>query len=115
MGCFRRCQVRSGHLFWKRRQAYRRTQKLDLTGLFMLTLGYIVLESAIGNLITQIEAMVEQSGKPEGFDAARWVTNWIERPLAALGGQAPAELLHTDEGRELVSRLLATAQSGAYV
>lgn len=66
-------------------------------------------------LIGQIEAMVEESGDSEGFDAAMWFDEWVDKPLAALGGRAPSELMSTAEGRELLSRLLATAQSGAYV
>lgn len=66
-------------------------------------------------LIGQIETMVAESGDPEDFDAARWFDEWVDKPLAALGGRTPAELMGTAEGRELLSRLLATAQSGAYV
>jgi len=65
-------------------------------------------------LIGQVQAMVEESGNPEGFDAAQWFGQWVDRPLAALGGRQPAELMDTAEGREMVSRLLAAAQSGAY-
>lgn len=65
-------------------------------------------------LIGQVQAMVEQSGDPEGFDAAQWFGQWVDRPLAALGGRQPAELMDTAEGRDMVSRLLAAAQSGAY-
>ncbi|TFL12603.1 DUF2384 domain-containing protein [Pusillimonas noertemannii] len=66
-------------------------------------------------LIGQIETMVEESGDPQGFDAALWFDEWVDKPLAALGGRTPSELMGTAEGRELLSRLLATAQSGAYV
>jgi hypothetical protein len=53
-------------------------------------------------------------GTAEGFDASRWVGEWLERPLPALGGAKPAEYMDTMEGQELISRLLAQAQSGAY-
>jgi hypothetical protein len=57
---------------------------------------------------------VRRPGLREGFDASRWVGEWLERPLPALGGAKPAEYMDTMEGQELISRLLAQAQSGAY-
>ena len=65
-------------------------------------------------LVGQVEAMVEQSGNPEGFDAGRWVGDWLQRPLPALGGKKPAEFMDTMEGQNLVARFLAQSQSGAY-
>ncbi|RZI40451.1 DUF2384 domain-containing protein [Herbaspirillum sp. HC18] len=65
-------------------------------------------------LIGQVENMVQESGDPEGFDAAKWVSNWLNSPLPALDGQKPASFMDTVEGQKLVSNLLATAQSGAY-
>jgi putative toxin-antitoxin system antitoxin component (TIGR02293 family) len=73
-------------------------------------------ERVIGleRLIGQVEAMVAQSGNPAGFNANRWVGEWLERPLPALGGAKPADFMDTMEGQELVARLLAQSQSGAY-
>ncbi len=73
-------------------------------------------ERALGmaRLIGQVQAMVQESGNPEGFNAAQWVSQWLEEPLAALGGQRPVELLDTAEGQAIVSNLLARMQSGAY-
>jgi putative toxin-antitoxin system antitoxin component (TIGR02293 family) len=65
-------------------------------------------------LVGQVRTMVEQSGDPEGFDAAQWVGLWLEQPNHALGGVAPAELMDTVEGQKVVASLLAMAQSGAY-
>lgn len=65
-------------------------------------------------LVGQVEAMVQQSGNPEGFDAGRWVGDWLRRPLPALGGKRPAEFMDTMEGQNLVARFLAQSQSGAY-
>jgi putative toxin-antitoxin system antitoxin component (TIGR02293 family) len=65
-------------------------------------------------LVGQVEAMVNQSGNPEGFDAGRWVGDWLQRPLPALGGKKPAEFMDTMEGQNLVARFLAQSQSGAY-
>ncbi|QJE02002.1 DUF2384 domain-containing protein [Massilia forsythiae] len=65
-------------------------------------------------LIGLVQTMVEQSGDPAGFDAARWGSDWLARPLPALGGQTPASYMDTFEGQKLVADLLATSQSGAY-
>jgi len=68
----------------------------------------------IARLVGQVEAMVEESGEPAGFNAARWVARWLDEPLAALGGRKPGALMDTAEGQAIVSNLLARAQSGAY-
>lgn len=65
-------------------------------------------------MIGQVQAMVDASGEPSGFDAARWLGNWMGAPLPALGGEPPAAYLDTVEGQKLVARLLAMMQSGAY-
>lgn len=74
-------------------------------------------ERVIGfsKLVGQVQVMVEQSGEPRGFDAARWLADWLDRPLPALGGQCPADYLDTVEGQEFVAGLLAKMYSGAYV
>jgi putative toxin-antitoxin system antitoxin component (TIGR02293 family) len=68
----------------------------------------------MARLVGQVEAMVEESGEPDRFNAAEWVARWLEEPLAALGGRKPGELMDTAEGQAIVSNLLARAQSGAY-
>lgn len=68
----------------------------------------------MARLVGQVDAIVRQSGDPQGFDAARWVAAWLDRPHAALGGRRPAELMDTADGRSLVSDLIARMQSGAY-
>lgn len=65
-------------------------------------------------LIGQVELMVQQSGAPTGFDAAKWVAQWLEQPSAALGGKRPADFMDTVQGQVIVSDLLAQMQSGAY-
>jgi putative toxin-antitoxin system antitoxin component (TIGR02293 family) len=69
----------------------------------------------MAKLIGQVQTMVRESGDPGGFDAAQWLAQWLDEPLPALGGARPAQYMDTAEGREFVSTLLATAQSGAYV
>lgn len=68
----------------------------------------------VETLIGMVQTMVEQSGDPAGFDAARWVSDWLIKPLPALAGATPASYLDTFEGQKLVAELLAMSQSGAY-
>ena len=67
------------------------------------------------SLIAQVQTMVNESGNPEGFDAAKWVGRWIDRPLPALGGQRPAEMMDTPDGLALLSNIVACMKSGAYL
>lgn len=68
----------------------------------------------VETLIGMVQAMVEASGDPSGFDAARWLSGWLTTPVPALAGETPASYLDTFEGQRLVADLLATMQSGAY-
>lgn len=68
----------------------------------------------MARLVTQVQAMVEESGNPQGFDASTWVATWLEQPLPALGGQRPAEWMDTSERQAFVSQLVARMQTGAY-
>ena len=68
----------------------------------------------MASLIGQVQTMVCESGDPEGFNAADWVARWIDRPLPALGGLRPAELMDTYDGQALVSSMVARMQNGAY-
>lgn len=66
-------------------------------------------------LVLLAERIVSESGNREGFDAERWVAEWVELPHPALGDKRPAELASTDNGRALVRNLLAQQQSSVYV
>lgn len=68
----------------------------------------------VATLIDMVQTMVEQSGDPSGFDAARWVSAWLTKPLPALAGETPASYMDTFEGQKLVAELLSMTQSGAY-
>lgn len=68
----------------------------------------------LARLIGQVEQVVAESGRPEGFDPATWTAAWLAQPLAALGGQCPGEFIDTADGRALVGGLIAQMQSGAY-
>lgn len=65
-------------------------------------------------LIGQVQAMVTQSGASKNFDAAKWVSRWLNEPLPALGGEKPAAYMDTVEGQKLIGSLLAMIQSGAH-
>jgi putative toxin-antitoxin system antitoxin component (TIGR02293 family) len=73
-------------------------------------------ERVIGmvRLVGQVEAMVQDSRNPEGFDAAAWMARWLQEPLPAFGGVRPVDLMDTMEGQALVSTALTQMQSGAY-
>ena len=68
----------------------------------------------MASLIGQVGVMTEPADDA-GFNAAQWVANWIEQPLPALGGRRPVEFLGTASGFLLVSNVLRTMESGAYL
>ena len=68
----------------------------------------------MASLVGQVQSLVAESGDAQDFDAGAWVSNWLERPVPALGDRRPAELMDTSEGQAIVSRLVAQMQSGAY-
>lgn len=68
----------------------------------------------IASLVGQLQAIVEESGDPEGFDATLWLSRWLREPLPALGGEKPLSLLDTMEGQSLIADTLAKMQSGVF-
>jgi putative toxin-antitoxin system antitoxin component (TIGR02293 family) len=68
----------------------------------------------VARLVGHAQSLVQESGGPEKFDAARWLAAWLDRPHPALGGKRPGGYMDTAEGRSLVSDLLAQQQSSAY-
>jgi putative toxin-antitoxin system antitoxin component (TIGR02293 family) len=54
------------------------------------------------------------ASEAKGFDAAKWLGQWIEHPQPSLGGRKPADLLDTPTGIEVVARLLGSIESGTY-
>lgn len=68
----------------------------------------------MAKLVGQVEAIVTESGNPDGFNAARWVADWLEKPSPALGGVKPSAYLDTVSGQEMISDLLSKIQTGAY-
>ena len=72
------------------------------------------LSTHTARLVGQVQQIVQESGNPEGFDAGRWVEQFLDTPHPALGGRRPADLMRTNEGSRMVSTLVAQMQSGAY-
>jgi putative toxin-antitoxin system antitoxin component (TIGR02293 family) len=72
-------------------------------------LGLARLLGIAGNIVAN-----SKSPQAKGFDSARWLGQWIERPQPALGGRKPADLIDTATGVEVVARLLGSIESGAY-
>jgi putative toxin-antitoxin system antitoxin component (TIGR02293 family) len=68
----------------------------------------------LAKLVGQLQAVIQESGNPEGFDAAAWMSRWLNDPVPALGGARPIDLMDTMEGQALVSTTLAQLQSAAY-
>ena len=68
----------------------------------------------LARLVGQVEAMIQESGDPGGFDSGAWMARWLTEPLPALGGTCPADLMDTMEGQGLVAAALSSIQSGAY-
>jgi len=71
-------------------------------------------ERAIDRLASRVQTIVEESGNPEGFDAARWTAAFVSRPMRALGGKTPSDFMGTEEGQKVIENLLLRMQSGAY-
>ena len=75
-------------------------------------------QAAVGmiKLLGIAQGIVENStaSQAKGFDAAKWLGQWIERPQPSLGGRKPADLIDTPTGVEVVARLLGSIESGAY-
>jgi putative toxin-antitoxin system antitoxin component (TIGR02293 family) len=75
-------------------------------------------QSAIGmiKLLGIAQDLVENStaAEAQGFDAAKWLGQWIETPQPALGGLKPADIIDTPTGVSIVARVLGSLQSGAY-
>ena len=71
----------------------------------------------VARLVEQVERMTRESAAPEiaaDFVPGRWLGEWLDNPNPALGGERPAALLDTVDGRALVSRLLDAMQAGTY-
>lgn len=66
------------------------------------------------SLLDQVRRMVQESGRPAGFDADAWLKSWLAQPLPALGGAVPGAWLEKPQGQAMVASILARMQSGAF-
>ena len=73
------------------------------------TLGMIKLLGIAQDLVDKSTAK-----EARGFDAAKWLGQWLERPQPALGGEKPADMIDTPTGIDVVSRLLGSIGSGTF-
>lgn len=76
--------------------------------------GYAAI--GIAKLLGMVNAIVDETtaAKPPGFDAAKWLGAWLEKPQPALGGRKPGDMIDTPTGMEVVAKLLGSIASGAY-
>ena len=65
-------------------------------------------------LVGQVQTLVNESGDPTDFDAARWLAMWLHNPLPALAGRLPGNYMDTVDGQQMISDLLARARGGAF-
>lgn len=72
------------------------------------------LQEELAELELTVARIVQESGRPDGFDAQRWLQQWVSEPVAALGGRRPLDVLAEPGGLELVRTTLLRMQSGAY-
>lgn len=68
----------------------------------------------IAGLVKMVEDDLPQSPEVTDFDAAVWVRQWLETPQPAIKGATPASYLDTDDGRNVVRRLLGNLLAGTY-
>ncbi len=80
----------------------------------MLSTEQSELVIGLMQLIGQVAFMVDDTGDSTNFDAARWVGEWLERPVPALGGAKPSDYMDTTTGQRLVSNLLVQSQLGVF-
>jgi len=69
---------------------------------------------AVAEIEAHVARIVRESGNVDAFDAKAWVRSWLTRPLAALGGKQPRQLLQYKEGRRRLHEIIGRMQSGAY-
>lgn len=63
--------------------------------------GALLLE-----LVQEIQAVVDAAGKGDGFDAVRWVEDWLHYPIPLFCGERGVDLIETREGRAKIRYLM---------
>lgn len=64
------------------------------------------------NLIGLAQKLAMQFGNATDFDAAKWIGQWVETPIPALGNVKPADYMDTGEGAKLVESTLIKTVTG---
>jgi hypothetical protein len=65
-------------------------------------------------LVDLVERIVQESGRPEGFDPVGWLMEWAREPNAGLAGATPLSYLEKPGGSEVIVGMLKRMQSGAF-
>jgi len=68
----------------------------------------------VEEFVAQVERLGPEPRRPNGFEARRWVWEWLLRPHPALAGRRPEQLLDTEENRQTLREILGRMQSGTY-
>lgn len=67
-------------------------------------------------LLERTRQILANSTAPEAvaFDAEAWLDGWLEKPMPALGGRKPIQMIGDPAGFAAVWRALGAIESGAY-
>jgi len=69
----------------------------------------------VEEFVAQVERVSPEPGRSKrGFDARRWVFEWLLRPHPALAGRRPEQFLDTDEHRQTLREILGRIEAGTY-
>lgn len=72
---------------------------------------------ALRALLDRAREVVQATVAPEQVghvDVGRWLGEWLQTPMPALGGKRSTEVLDVPAGQTVVFRLLGSLESGAY-
>ena len=72
------------------------------------------IKEDIATLVILLQRIVDESGRPDVFDAHTWLNEWLVELVPALGGRRPLDVLSDPEGMAAVKDVLSQMQSGAY-
>lgn len=65
-------------------------------------------------IIGHVAHIIDPDALTHGFNPARWVAEWLDKPQPSLAGKKPSSYMDTVEGQKMVSRLLARVEAGVY-
>ena len=68
----------------------------------------------IVGIVKQVDMILNSPVHLRYFNAGRWLGDWMQEAVPALGDVPPGTYLSTVEGQAIVKNLLACAASGAY-